>query len=69
LFVIIVVPNPNPRNGVSLKDTDRTIPSCDTHGPNVLVLIDALKTERRVKRVLCPEAVGFPSTLFEVFSK
>jgi hypothetical protein len=64
-----MVPNPKPRNGVSLQDTDRTITSCNADCPNVLVLIDALEAERRVKRILGLETIGFPSTLLEVFSK
>jgi hypothetical protein len=68
-FVIIMVPDPKPRHGVSLKDTDRTITSCDAYRPNVLVLVDAFETERGLKRILGPEAVGFPIALSKVFIK
>jgi hypothetical protein len=66
-FIIIVVPNPKPHNCVALQDTDRTIPPGDAYRPNVLVVIDTLETERRMKGILGPEAIGFASALFEVF--
>jgi hypothetical protein len=68
-FIIIVVPNPKPCDGISNQNAYRAIPSRDSDRPNVFVLIDTLETKRGMKRVLCPEPICFPSTLFEVFIK
>jgi len=66
LLIIIVVPNPKPRDGVPLKNADRTIPPGDTYRPNVLVLVDALETQRGMKGILCPKSIRFPRALFEI---
>ena len=58
-FIIVVAPDPEPRDCITLPDADSTVPARYSHRPDILLRIDAFETQRRMKRILCPQAAGF----------
>jgi len=43
LFIFVMVANPEPRDGIAVENTNRTVTVCDSHRPNILLAINTLK--------------------------
>ena len=55
----IVSTNPKPSDRIAFKNTNSTIATRYSYRPDIFFAVDALKVQRRVERILCPQAVGF----------
>ena len=69
MLIIVVAANPKPRDCITLKNAYGTITACYSYGPDVFFTIDAFRTQRRMKRILCPQTVGFSGLTLNVFIK
>jgi len=60
---------PKPRDRITLKNADGTIPARYSHGPDIFFAVDAFEVQGWVKGILCPQAVGFSCLTLGVFIK
>ena len=68
-FIGLVVANPEPRDGVFVHNSQRTIAECDADRPYAVVVVHALKVEGGVGGGLFPEEEGLSRGLSNVIGK
>jgi hypothetical protein len=69
MLIVIVPANPKPRDRITLKNADGTIPARYSHRPDVFFSVDTFEVQGWVKGILCPQAVGFSGLTFNIFVK
>lgn len=59
MLIGIVSTNPKPSDRIAFENTNSTIATRYSYRPDIFFAVDALKVQRGVERILCPQAVGF----------
>ena len=58
MSVFIVIADPEPSNGIGIKDANSAVAERDSDRPRVFFLIDALEMKRLMKWVLGPQPIS-----------
>jgi len=66
MLIIVMAPDPKPRHGIPFQNPDRPIAPGYSDCPDMFFVIDALKAQRGMEGILCPQTIGFSRALFEL---
>jgi hypothetical protein len=66
-FIHVMAPNPKPRHSMPFQKANSAIAPRYAYRPNILLVVDTLKTQRRMEGIVCPQLIGFPGTTFDIF--
>jgi hypothetical protein len=66
-FIHVMAPNPKPRHGTPFQKAKGSIAPRYAHRPNILLVVDTLKTQRRMEGVVSPQLISFPGTTLNIF--
>jgi hypothetical protein len=61
-----VGPDPKPYDYGTFEDGKRTVSESDTNGINILLIVDLLEPQTRMRRIRAKQHVGSPSLVLNV---
>ena len=66
-FIHVMAPNPKPRHSMPFQNAKGSIAPRYAYRPNILLVVDTFKTQRRMEGVVCPQLISFPGTTLDIF--